>query len=590
MAVRKTEQQSDEPLIGAPSPETVVQALDKILASQQFHNAASQKAFLRYVVNETLAGRGDQLKEYTIGLEVFQRKESYDPRYDNTVRLKAQKLRWSLAKYYETEGTDDQVCIGFRSRGYQPLFSWRSREALQEPKSTLFEAVTNRGVIPISSEEGTNFSVVPSVVPMDTLLALSVEPAWRAPRVLGTAAAIVFLAGVTLAYQAGSRQWPMHTNHKIDSIAVLPLRTLGGESEFLSSGLTADLTDSLARIPGMGVIAPSSASMYKGKAVDVREVGVRLNVRAVLDGSIQQVQNRVRVNLLISDTSNGLPLWSATYDQEVKDIFQTQTDISDTVTNAVRLRLTEAPPPQLENTAGATGGPGAGEAHARLGEAYAIDFQWARAEPELRKAVELSPARVTVRRTYATFLQKVGRLDDAERQIRLDPYSPSAVTVSNLAKNLYFGRRYKEAIPEFHNAIQIFQPVIPPIHADLGIAYVMNGMGQKGIEELEFAHRILKSMASFSGQLGYAYAVQGRTGDARRLLAELSSRSDQGDSLSTAIAQVYIGLGNKDQAFEWLHKAIMQRDGNLFLKVDPIYDPLRKDARFRNLLRSINLN
>jgi TolB-like protein/Flp pilus assembly protein TadD len=584
MPVLKTAHPPEEPGTGV-SPEAVIQALDKILASQHFHNAESQKAFLRYVVNETLAGRGDQLKEYTIGLEVFQRKDSYDPRYDNTVRLKAQKLRWSLAKYYETEGKDEQVSIGFRSRGYQPVFSWRSPGALEEPKAP-FEAVNNREVIPISNDAGTDFSVVPK----DALAAGSAEPAGRNRWALWAFAAVLFFGSVTLAYLAGSRQWSMRTNRKIDSIAVLPLRTLGGESEFLSSGLTADLTDSLARIPGMGVIAPSSASVYKGKAVDVREVGARLNVRAVLDGSIQQMGNRVRVNLLISDTSNGLPLWSATYDQEVKDIFQTQTDISDTVTNAVRLRLAEARTPQSDNLADAQSGPGAGEAHARLGEAYAIDFRWTMAEPELLKAVELSPTRVTVRRTYATFLQKTGRLEDAEKQIRLDPYSPSAVTVSNLARNLYFARRYKEAIAEFHHATRVFEPVIPGIHADLGLAYVMNGMGQKGIEEIEFAHRVLKSIASFSGQLGYAYAVQGRTDDAKRVLADLSSRSDQGDSLSTAIAQVYIGLGNKDQAFEWLRKAIMQRDGNLFLKVDPIYDPLRSDARFRSLLRSVNLN
>jgi hypothetical protein len=83
-----------------PSADAVTQGLERILASQPFHNAESQKAFLRYVVNETLAGRGEQLKEYTIGIEVFKKKESYDPRYDNTVRLKAQKLRGSLSKYY----------------------------------------------------------------------------------------------------------------------------------------------------------------------------------------------------------------------------------------------------------------------------------------------------------------------------------------------------------------------------------------------------------------------------------------------------------------------------------------------------------
>jgi adenylate cyclase len=164
------------------------------------------------------------------------------------------------------------------------------------------------------------------------------------------------------------------------------------------------------------------------------------------------------------------------------------------------------------------------------------------------------------------------------------------VTIYNLAKNLYFGRHYKEAITEYQRAIKIYEPVILYIHADLGLAYVFDGMGQKGIEELEFAHRNLKIMASFSGQLGYAYASQGRTEDANRILSELLGRSDLGDSLSTAIAQIYIGLGNRDRAFEWLNKAVMQRDGNLFLKVDPIYDSLRNDSRFSSLLRSMNLN
>jgi hypothetical protein len=115
-------------------------------------------------------------------------------------------------------------------------------------------------------------------------------------------------------------------------------------------------------------------------------------------------------------------------------------------------------------------------------------------------------------------------------------------------------------------------------------------MGQKGIEELEFAHRNLRIMASFSGQLGYAYALRGRTEDANRILSELLGRSDLGDSLSTAIAQIYIGLGNRDRAFEWLNRAVMQRDGNLFLKVDPINDSLRNDSRFGSLLGSMNLN
>ncbi len=575
--------QPESPVAAPPTAEEVTQALDRILASQPFHNAESQKAFLRYVVNETLAGRGDQLKEYTIGIEVFKRKESYDPCYDNSVRLKAQKLRWSLSRYYETEGKDDRVCINFRSRSYQPVFSFRSLQRLNSQKAEACEHFSQDEAIAAADPEHSHYSIIPESLLRPRQSKTGKGRLW----LIWTSASIFFACSVTGAYLAGVRRWPIPSAQKINSIAVLPLRTLGGESEFLSNGLTADLTDSLARIPGMGVIAPSSASIYKGKAVDVREVGSRLNVRAVLDGSIQQVGTRVRINLLMSDTSNGLPLWSATYDQEVKDIFQTQADISDTVANAVRLRLAEAPAHQ--SISASSVGMGGGESHATLGEAYAVDFQWSKAEPEFRKAIELSPMRITVRRAYAAYLQKVGRLEEAEGQIRQDPYSPTVVTVSNLAKNLYFERRYEEAIQTYQRAFKLYDLAMPSLHADLGLTYVFAGMGQKGIEELEFTHRNLKFMAVYSGQLGYAYAREGRTEDANRILSDLLNRSDQGDSLSTAIAQVYIGLGDKDHAFEWLKKAVMQRDGNLFLKVDPVYDSLRRDLRFGSLLQSINL-
>jgi hypothetical protein len=125
----------------------------------------------------------------------------------------------------------------------------------------------------------------------------------------------------------------------------------------------------------------------------------------------------------------------------------------------------------------------------------------------------------------------VGRLDEAETQIRQDPYHPSAVTVSNFAKNLYYGRHYKQAIVEFQRAIKSFGIVILNINADLGLTYVFGGMSQKGIEELEYAHRSLKSMASFSGNS--VTLMPCRAEDANRILSDLLGRSDQGDSLST---------------------------------------------------------
>ena len=93
------------------SLESIRAELESILSSKTFRVATGQKDLLRFVVDETLANRADLLKEYWIGVKVFRRGESFDPRMSSIVRLEARKLRASLAKYFETEGAKDHVCV-----------------------------------------------------------------------------------------------------------------------------------------------------------------------------------------------------------------------------------------------------------------------------------------------------------------------------------------------------------------------------------------------------------------------------------------------------------------------------------------------
>src|SRR5215831_143569 len=118
---------SSDPPTG-PSSEAILEELEKILSSEAFAHAEGQQGFLRYIVEQSVQGHADQLKEYTIGLEVLHRKPSFDPRKDNTVRVKARKLRWSLAKYYDTEGANDAVRIDFPVGSYKPAFRCASAE------------------------------------------------------------------------------------------------------------------------------------------------------------------------------------------------------------------------------------------------------------------------------------------------------------------------------------------------------------------------------------------------------------------------------------------------------------------------------
>src|ERR1700693_1055987 len=112
-------------LAGVGSDTAVVRAhLEKVLSSQSFKAAKGRSKFLRYVVEEALAGRAESIKEYSIGVEVFGRGPSFDPRISNIVRVEAQRLRSKLAKYYEGEGREDALRIELPKGGYAP--SWGS--------------------------------------------------------------------------------------------------------------------------------------------------------------------------------------------------------------------------------------------------------------------------------------------------------------------------------------------------------------------------------------------------------------------------------------------------------------------------------
>jgi tetratricopeptide (TPR) repeat protein len=107
---------------------------------------------------------------------------------------------------------------------------------------------------------------------------------------------------------------------------------------------------------------------------------------------------------------------------------------------------------------------------------------------------------------------------------------------------------------------------------------------------METAEKLTPGLGRVRAELAYAYAVSGNREKAKEILNEFLDRFDPDSFPALMIATVYIGLGDKRRAFEWLHKAIDQKDLAVFLKSDPLYDPLRSDARFAALLKRTNLS
>ncbi len=142
------------------------------------------------------------------------------------------------------------------------------------------------------------------------------------------------LLGVAATYWVSRQQ---ATRDPISSLAVLPFVNLGSaeEEEYFSDGLTEEVIGTLSRLQGLRVVARTSAFQFKGTNLDVREIGKRLNVQAVLEGSVRSSQGRVRIAAQLIDAGTGYHLWSRTYDRNLEDIIVTQEELSQAIANAL---------------------------------------------------------------------------------------------------------------------------------------------------------------------------------------------------------------------------------------------------------------
>ncbi|HEU5182458.1 MAG TPA: protein kinase [Candidatus Polarisedimenticolia bacterium] len=227
------------------------------------------------------------------------------------------------------------------------------------------------------------------------------------------------------------------------------------------------------------------------------------------------------------------------------------------------------------------------EAHASLAYIHAYyEWDWTAAEQEFRKALELRPSHAAVHFSYSRFLAAAGRIDDAIDEIRraeeLDPRSTLLRT--NLALLSYFGGRYDQALGELLE-IEKQNPEGSTVHWALGLVYEQKGMYPEAIAAIRKAVSISSSLNS-DASLGHVYGVAGKPAEARAILAGLQEKSRKAYVPSYMIALIHAGLGETDEAFEWLEKAFQERSTVLaYLGVDPRLGSLRSDPRFGDLLR-----
>ena len=254
----------------AISADEVRAELQKILADSVFANAEKMKRFLRFVVVETLEGRGEHLNEALVGMEVYSNGKAFDPRIDSTVRVEAGRLRAKLREFYESQGDGGGLRIEIPKGSYGPIF--------RRPKETK-----------------TNKSAQPS-----------------------------------LKKSAQAR-----------TIAVLPFADMSPQKDqaYFGDGLAEELMFALSRMQSLRVVSQTSVFAFKGKGMDVREIGRQLGVESIMEGSVRKAEQQLRIAVRLTEVGTGFQIWSDVFERELKDVFEIQQQISQAVASALRIEV-----------------------------------------------------------------------------------------------------------------------------------------------------------------------------------------------------------------------------------------------------------
>jgi serine/threonine protein kinase/Flp pilus assembly protein TadD len=457
---------------------------------------------------------------------------------------------------------------------------------------------------------------------------------------------------------------------RIPSLAVLPFANLSTdkENEYFSDGLAEEIINALTQLPGLKVTARTSSFYFRGREGDIREIGARLNVEHVLEGSVRKAGNRIRVTAQLINVGDGYHLWSERYDRDMSDVFAVQDEISQTIAEKLRVRLAGGGPLVKRQTENLEAyelclkaryhltrytpqsmekgklyceqaialDPSCAPAYARLSsyywlcamfgylnpivalpkaksavlealkldetlaEAHSVlgillglsDFDWAGAEREHKRALELDPVSAEVH--YRAYLCRyaTGRLDEAFSEIRMaikqDPLSPQFN--AQLGVLLNATRQHDRGIKQQEFVLEL-DPNNVVAHCSLAFGYLMTGLHDKAIITGERSVALSGRSPMWMYMLGYIYARSGRIAEARQLIEELKERSRAAYVPPSAIGIIQLALGDLDVAFDQLTRAIEERD--LFaiwdLKSDPSFDPFRSDPRFQALMRKMNL-
>ena len=543
------------------------------------------------------------------------------------------------------------------------------RETYEVPKPLIIEKHTqSRTVIEeeyLSDQTAEEASLTVSPpAPLTITRSAAIAPAYV---LTASAAVLVLLLGSFFYFRHSNEKVAAAPNldrTQIRSIAVLPPKPLTNESAdaSVSLGISDALITRLGSINKLTVRPTSSIARYVSTSEDALSIGRALQVDAVLDGTLQRVNGRMRVTLRLLAVSNGIQLWSNSFDESDSDVFKLEDAISTRVAGALYSNLTqteqalltrqqtsnkEAYALYLQGTyfwnkrgyeaaksselfrkaieldpnfaqayvnlaaVDATGAdsaeaealiekalqldPSSAEAHATAGFIKMFNYwDWAGAERELNLATELNPNSAVAHHWKGVYLSIRGRLDEAKAEMQhaleIDPMS--LIIMTDLGQLYYFAHDYDQAAG-YYNRVLGFDPEFHDAHTYLIDIYRLKGKEPEAFNEYLQTNFISPKAAASLKEL---FAREGLRGifklDVQSRLVQIKNESGQRSALALGLSRFYAYLGDNEEALKWLAVAAEKPQSfwTPYLNVDPVYDPLRSDPRFKEIISRLGLS
>lgn len=627
-----------------PAPDQVSAQLRRIFASAEFAQSHRLKKFLEYIVAEAVAGRSNALKEYSVALEVFDRDESFDPQTSSIVRVEASRLRAKLRQYYAIAGAEDPIEIALPAGSYVPTFSTTMGPqgapadaaaiggSKQWPRATVLIGVAALLVIaatalifsgdrPDESEAGkseittsADADYAVAVLPLRNLSGESDQDYFSdgmtealIARLAKDGSGRVISTTSVMAYKnvnrpVGEIARELNVSHVIEGSVLL----IGGKVR-----ITVQLLDA------------ASGEHLWAESYD-RDVA---DVLAIQDDVVGRIVASLPGAVAADQGAGAAPrIDPAAYEAQLRGRYFRNTMTAEGFRKGItyfEAAIENAPDYALAYSGMAScycllSGHGfelvaphkamptakravqkALELDPSLSEPYAFlgitrlkyDWDWPAAKQAFARAIELNPSDTQALIFYSVYFEAMGEQDEAVRVAEeartIDPLS--------LPVNVNLGWQYLQA-GRLDQARQVFEstheldPDFWSVHWGFGHYHRRNGDHDLAIDAFQTALGAGGGHTLPLTALGHAYAISGHEPQARSVLAELKRLSGTSYVSPFSMAVIHAGLGEADQAFEWLDRAYEDRSRSMvWLNVADELDPLRADPRFAALARRVGL-